>query len=75
MEFPRPIAAENVESPVSTCDTSLRHLLRDETGQDLIEYSLVAALIGLSAVTAIKGLSTKISTAYNSVGSSLTSAV
>jgi pilus assembly protein Flp/PilA len=35
-------------------------ILRDESGQDLIEYALVAGLIGLAAVISIKGLSTKL---------------
>ena len=51
------------------------HLLQDESGQDLIEYALVAGLIGLGAVVAMTTLSGKIGTAFNSVGSSLTSAV
>lgn len=50
-------------------------LLRDESGQDLIEYALVAGLIGLAAVTAMSGLGTKITNAFSSVGSSLASAV
>ncbi len=50
-------------------------LLQDESGQDLIEYALVAGLVGLAAVGAMSGLSTKISNAFNSVGSSLTSSV
>jgi pilus assembly protein Flp/PilA len=49
-------------------------LIHDESGQDLIEYALVAGLIGLGAVVAMSGLATKISTAFNSVGSSLTNA-
>jgi pilus assembly protein Flp/PilA len=49
-------------------------LMNDESGQDLIEYALVAGLIGLGAVAAMTGLSTKIGTAFSSVGSSLTSA-
>jgi pilus assembly protein Flp/PilA len=53
----------------------LRHLLTDDTGQDLIEYALIAALIGLGAVTAIKGLSNKIGDTFNSVGSTLTNSV
>jgi len=53
----------------------LKNLMTEESGQDLIEYALVAALVGLGAITAMKGLSTSISTAFNSVGSSLTSAV
>ena len=49
-------------------------LLKDESGQDLIEYALVAGLIGLGAVAAMTGLSGKITTAFSSVGSSLASA-
>ncbi len=50
-------------------------LLNDESGQDLIEYALVAGLIGLGAVAAMSGLSTKIGSAFTSVGTQLTSAV
>lgn len=50
-------------------------LLKDESGQDLIEYALVAGLIGLGAVTAMNGLSTAVSGAFSSVSSRLTSAV
>lgn len=50
------------------------NFLHDDSGQDLIEYALVAGLIGLAAVLAMSGLGTKISTAFNSVGSQLTSA-
>jgi pilus assembly protein Flp/PilA len=50
-------------------------LLNDESGQDLIEYALVAGLIGLGAVLAMTTLSGKIGTAFNQVGSQLTSAV
>ena len=46
-----------------------------ESGQDLIEYALVAALIGLGAVVSMKTLSNRISGAFNTVGSSLTSAI
>ena len=47
----------------------------EESGQDLIEYALVAALIGLGAVALRKGLATKIGQAFTSIGTSLTSAV
>ena len=33
--------------------TLLHSLHRDENGQDLVEYALVAALIGLGSVTAM----------------------
>lgn len=50
------------------------NLLKDESGQDLIEYALVAGLIGLGAVTMMTGLSNTIGNAFNSVGSKVTSA-
>jgi pilus assembly protein Flp/PilA len=53
----------------------MRHLLRDESGQDLIEYALVAALVGLSAIISLHGLSNKIGNAFNSIGSGLTNAI
>jgi len=49
--------------------------LRDESGQDLIEYALVAGLIGLGALAAMSGLSGKIGGAFNAVGNSLTNSV
>lgn len=55
--------------------TLFSNLLQDESGQDLIEYALVAGLIGLGAVVAMTGLATKVGTAFNNVGSQLTSAV
>jgi pilus assembly protein Flp/PilA len=49
-------------------------LVQEESGQDLIEYALVAALIALGALTGMKSLANDIGTAFNSVGTSLTSA-
>ena len=50
----------------------LRNLLQDESGQDLIEYALVAALGGLGAVAAMKTLGTNITSAFTSIGTTLT---
>lgn len=50
------------------------NLLQDESGQDLIEYALVAGLIGLGAVTAMSGLATKIGTSFTNIGTALTTA-
>jgi pilus assembly protein Flp/PilA len=55
--------------------TLLHSLHRDENGQDLVEYALVAALIGLGSVTAMKTLSNYISNAFTTVGSALVSSV
>jgi pilus assembly protein Flp/PilA len=46
--------------------------MKDESGQDLIEYALVAGLIGLGAVVAMTSLSGKIGNAFNTVGNNLT---
>ncbi len=51
------------------------NLLRDESGQDLIEYALVAALIGLGATSTMKTLATTIGTALTGIGSRLTTNV
>jgi pilus assembly protein Flp/PilA len=47
----------------------------EDDGQDLIEYALVAGLIGLSAVLSMNSVTTKIKNAFNTIGSQLTSAV
>jgi pilus assembly protein Flp/PilA len=49
--------------------------MKEESGQDLIEYALVAGLIGLGALAAMTGLSGKIGSAFNTVGNSLTGSV
>ena len=53
----------------------LSNVLSDESGQDLIEYALVAALIALGATAAMNTLATTIGTAFTTVGSKLTSNV
>jgi pilus assembly protein Flp/PilA len=53
----------------------LNNLMTEESGQDLIEYALVAALVGLGSVVAMGNLATSISTAFGGVGTALSSAV
>jgi pilus assembly protein Flp/PilA len=53
----------------------LSNFVRDESGQDLIEYALVAAMIGLGAVAAMSRLAEQIISAFNSVGRQLTNAL
>ena len=53
----------------------LKNFMCDESGQDLIEYALVAGLVGVGAVTAMSGLATKISSTFSSIGTTLTGAV
>ena len=44
-----------------------KSLQQDESGQDLIEYALIAALIALAAVTATKGVGTALNTAFGKI--------
>lgn len=46
-------------------------LLRDESGQDLVEYALIAVLIALAAIAAMKTVGTNIGSQYNMIGSSV----
>lgn len=47
-------------------------LLKDESGQDLVEYALIAAVIGLGAAAAMKSLATAVSSALTGIASRLT---
>ena len=51
------------------------NLRRDESGQDLIEYALVAALIALGAVAAMTSLRTTLGNAFTAINTSLTTAL
>lgn len=46
-------------------------LLKEDSGQDLIEYALIAALLALSAVVSMKNIANKISNEFNGIGNSL----
>lgn len=50
------------------------NLLKDESGQDLIEYALVAGLIGLGAIATMSSLGSGISTAFTNVTTRLAAA-
>jgi pilus assembly protein Flp/PilA len=55
--------------------TVLARLLRDDDGQDLIEYALLAALIALAAVVAMQATGTSVNGVFNSISGQLGSAV
>jgi pilus assembly protein Flp/PilA len=50
----------------------LKNLHDEESGQDLIEYALIAALIAVASIAAMGTLATSISTEFGKVGSQLT---
>jgi pilus assembly protein Flp/PilA len=45
--------------------------MNDESGQDLIEYALIAALIALVAISALTSVGSKVSGVLSSIASSL----
>ena len=62
---------KRINSPKSI----LSGFMRDESGQDLIEYALVAAIIALGATAAMTTLASSITSAFTKIGTSLTNAV
>jgi pilus assembly protein Flp/PilA len=52
----------------------LSGLINDESGQDLIEYALVAAIIALGATAAMTTVSKDITAVFTKIGTSLASA-
>jgi len=53
----------------------LKKLATEDSGQDLIEYALVAALVGLGAVASITALKNSISNTFDSIGTQLSNSV
>jgi len=49
--------------------------LSNEEGQDLIEYALVVALIAFAAIGGMSSLAVKINSAFNQIGTTLTSSI
>jgi pilus assembly protein Flp/PilA len=52
----------------------VKNLIEEESGQDLIEYALVAALVGLGSVASMSTLATTISNTFGNISSLLDSA-
>jgi Flp pilus assembly pilin Flp len=52
----------------------LKELWQNETGQDLIEYSLLLAFIALAAIALLSSAGGSVKTIWTRVNSSLTSA-
>ena len=50
----------------------LKNLHKEESGQDLIEYALIAALIAVFSIAAMKTLATAISTEFGKISGYLT---
>jgi len=51
----------------------LIRLTRDEQGQDLVEYALIVAAVGLALITTVNQLSSAIVSLYSSITTGLAS--
>jgi pilus assembly protein Flp/PilA len=49
----------------------LKRFVRSEDGQDLVEYALIVAAIGLALITVVNQLATAISSVYVSITTGL----
>lgn len=47
-------------------------MLKEDSGQDLIEYALVVALIAMAATVGMTSVASNINSAFTSIGSKLT---
>lgn len=52
---------------------TMRKILKNKKGATAIEYGLIAALVAVAAITAMKNLGSSIGTTFNRVGTNLTS--
>ena len=48
-----------------------RAILREDSGQDLVEYALLAATIALGTLLAIQGVRDALSTEFNTISTTL----
>lgn len=53
----------------------IKDFTTDESGATAIEYGLIAALVSVAAVLALKGLGSSLQTMFNTVSSTLNAAV
>ena len=57
---------------IQSLKDGLASLIGDESGQDIVEYAVVVALIAMVATATMKTFATTIATAFTSVGNKLT---
>ena len=62
----------NVYIRLQTLKTSLRSMVTNENGQDLIEYALVVALIAFAAAAGMSSVASNINAAFTNIGTKLT---
>jgi pilus assembly protein Flp/PilA len=64
-------ASESVEDSMSMLLNFLTYVVREEEGQDLLEYALLVALIALIAIGAVGAAGGSVSTIFNNIATQL----
>jgi pilus assembly protein Flp/PilA len=67
-----PVSILKLYVRIQTLGIDLRRLIAEESGQDLIEYAVVVALIAFAAAAGMTTVATKINTAFTNIGTKLT---
>jgi len=57
---------------IQTLASDVKRFIAQESGQDLIEYALVVALIAFAAAAGMSAVATKINAAFTNIGTKLT---
>jgi pilus assembly protein Flp/PilA len=45
----------------------LKQFLKDESGQDLVEYALIVAAVGLGAISVVSAMSVQLQSTFQSI--------
>jgi pilus assembly protein Flp/PilA len=59
------------EEELMTFSQLIRRLLSDERGATVIEYSLIAALIGMAIITPLKSVNVSLTSSYSKTANAL----
>lgn len=59
----------------STLLTQLRQFRNDESGQDIVEYALLGAVMALGTVSSVRSVATGAAGVFTSVGSTITTGI
>ncbi len=65
------IGGAGMNNILATVYIRFHDLMRDEQGQDLVEYGLMLSLICLSLISGISGIATAVGTVFSGISSSL----
>jgi len=73
MDRGRRLRPNNSETNQKFMKYAIVRFLRDEQGQDLVEYALIVAAVGLALITTVNSLSQGIASLYSSMTADLSS--